>query len=39
MELHAITGVLHGYLNLVGSGVEAADDALRRHVAWLVRTL
>ena len=39
VEMHAISGVLHGYLNLVGSGVEAADDALRRHVAWLVHTL
>jgi acetyl esterase/lipase len=39
IEMHAITGVLHGYLNLVGSGIAVADEALHRHLDWLRRTL
>ncbi|MBX3314068.1 MAG: alpha/beta hydrolase [Actinobacteria bacterium] len=38
VEHHPCTGLLHGYLSMVGV-VDAADDALARHVAWIATTL
>ena len=39
VEHHEVAGVLHGYLDMTGSGVAVADAALDRHLAWLRRQL